>query len=426
MPPKRAPIKKAFSTGGRRATVGKATVATTSQGEEIATSSTKKDGDAKDEAALDGFPLFRHFATEIQQEIFTQAIRKPGIHYMAVKKKVVLGYTLPDGRATAATWKLIYAPRSTTKDGSSHRLSEKISKVNRKAQQAVELANQNKGQLPFSRAWSLIDVKDDLVVFDFAIGATRHVHSDFRYFHIDNQIFAPFFDAAASYPLGKTKVIEAASGETKQIAFKGLADVKKIGLFYKQSTDRICRKSNTVFQCCIHTTISVGAHKNWIMCPEEVAGFIDSLPSIEQLYFLIQPNKKWSKQEEGRIALYKKWFFSCKFTKPNLFISTTLTNSSPAYHEQLRTTGNVADYLTMFHDADKTYIEVDRFLMLPSGKKRRIDLEVVKEARDVIKELKKQLVKDGPDIPQAARRNYRSSYAARQAMVIKILLPVDI
>ncbi|KAK0736001.1 hypothetical protein B0T21DRAFT_348122 [Apiosordaria backusii] len=406
MPPKKALGKRAASKAKPKAIKKKSTIGTNNKPKGTATSSTKKDDDAKDDAIVE-FSQFRRFPTEIRQDIFTQALRKPSIHYMAVTRDVVPGYRNDEGNWVDSTWHLKYAPRSG--DNSSHRLNEKITNVNDEAQQAVELAMKNPGKLPFRRAWSLIDVDNDLVVFDFAAGATQHERSNFRYFHVNNQFFAPFFDFTSSYPQGKSEKIKTDSGEEVVVTYKGLADVKRVGVIYKHShnPERTCGKQNTVFQCCIHVEGTVRAHSDWIMCPDEVAGFIDSIPSIEEFYFVVKPEGK-NKEDKERLELYKKWFFT-------------------TYHEQIRLFGHPGPkWLKMFHDADKTYIEVDRYLMLNTGDNRRIDLDIVREVRLLVEEVHSQLIQDGPHIPKDNRRIFRSSYKRRKEMVCKILLPVSI
>ncbi|KAK4172960.1 hypothetical protein QBC36DRAFT_195767 [Triangularia setosa] len=308
MPPKKkAPAKKSASSGGLKVSNGKrSTIRTKNKGKGTATTSTKKDDGAKDDTAV-GFPQFSRFPVEIQQEIFTQALRKPSIHYIVVKRAVVPGYTNDDGNWIDSTWHLVFYPRAKSRDPSGSRMNKKIAAVNRVAQQAVELAMKKPGELPFAKKWNPIDVNNDLVVFDFIPGATKNEESNFRYFHVDNQFLAPYFDPAASYPEGKSKIVRDNTIVSSNPS--GLADIKRVGLIYKQNGDRACSNRNTVFQCCIHVEGSIRPHSDWIMCPDEVAGFIDSVPSIEELYFLVQPQKN-KKEEEERLQLYKKWFFT--------------------------------------------------------------------------------------------------------------------
>ncbi|KAK4642623.1 hypothetical protein QC761_511380 [Podospora bellae-mahoneyi] len=411
MPPKKekALIKKATPKGRLKASSTESTkdkaTATTSTKKTHAASKASKDNDD----GLVKFPQFKRFPLEIQQEIFTQALRKPSIHFMNVEKAVIPGYTNDKGNWVDPTWHLTYYPKPKSTDGSGYRINKDMGSVSRAAQQAVILATKNPGNLPFSRAWGPMDTNHDLVVLDFLAGATSNPKSDFRYFHVNNQFFVPYFDPELSFPAGRSRLRDEGEMNKKSVFGTetpgGMADLKKVGVVYKQSSERTCAKQNTVFQCCIHVDGSIVPHGDWTMCPDEVAGFIDSMPGLEVLYFVVQV-PKGSREDRERLEIYRRWF------------STT-------YHEQRRIKGQPEDWLTLFHDADKTYIGVDRFLMLPSDEARRMDLDVVREVRELIKEVHRQLTQDKDATPMDLRRIFRTPLGKRQAMAYKILLPVS-
>lgn len=63
--------------------------------------------------------------------------------------------------------------------------------------------------------------------------------------------------------------------------------------------------------------------------------------------------------------------------------------------------------------------------MLPSDEARRMDLDVVREVRELIKEVHRQLTQDKDATPMDLRRIFRTPLEKRQAMAYKILLPVS-
>ncbi|KAK0664626.1 hypothetical protein QBC41DRAFT_233496 [Cercophora samala] len=335
MPPKKkASTKKASFKGGHTASKSKS-----AKFKATATTSNKKTGPSKDKAPKDktpkdkapkddaaaGFPQFSRFPVEIQQEIFTQALRKPSIHFMTVERAVERG-SLNDAGVWVdyawPTWHLTYHPKPKSSDTSGHRVNKTIGAVSHAARHAVVLATKNPGNLPFGRSWGPMDADNDLVALDFLPGATQHAKSDFRYFHVNNQFHPPYYDPDKSFPAGRSRVKKDGKSVVRSALTdepSGMADLRRVGVVYKRVPGRVCGSRNTVFQCCVHDgddddddDAGIGPHGDWTMCPEEVAGFIDSVPALEEFYFVVQV-PHGDKEDQARLEMYKKWFFSSEF-----------------------------------------------------------------------------------------------------------------
>lgn len=221
------------------------------------------------------FPCFGRLPPEIRAKIFTQAIRKPNIHF--IRGKRTYGQT---------QFGIDFFPVSKGQDKSGYRLLEVLDAVNDEAAMAVRHATQrHQAKLPFKKLVNRIDEEADLVCLQFP--SSRFVNNS-SFFHPDLQAINPLrFDANA---------LESHVRPFQRVAFVWSA------------TDSDSSSLRAFFRC----SDQHPEHAGWKMCPDELRGFLDCFPSLREVYVILKPSKEQHEQEVA--DTYCKNFFSRKFT----------------------------------------------------------------------------------------------------------------
>ena len=198
---------------------------------------------------LFSFPQFRNLPPEIQGQIFTEAIDKPNIHIIGVKREI-----LPE------MWRFKFAPVPKMSDPSGYRRLQDLATVNRRAYATMRLATEKHNvRLPFRGLNNRIDGGEDLVVFN--IPQTRTNISG--YFHPDHQILNP-------------------GGAT--FDYNGLAEkvegIQKVAIKHSDHHE-LCNQPWCIFRCA-HPDGAHARHvgRRWKMCPDELFGLLNSFPTL--------------------------------------------------------------------------------------------------------------------------------------------------
>lgn len=240
-----------------------------------------KNGEQQSAQAPFGFPQFSKLPPEIQGQIFTEAIDKPNIHIIGVKREIAVG-----------TWRFKFGPVPKNSDPSGYRRLQDLSIVNRRAYATMRLATEKHNfRLPFRGLNNRIDGVEDLVVFNIPQSRT-HIAG---YFHPDHQILNP--------------------GATN-FDYNGLAEkvagIQKVAIKHCDHHE-ICNLIWCIFRCA-HPDGPHTRHINqrWRMCPDELFGLLNCFPSLREFYIILEPAR--TNDQRGAIEAYTKNFYSRKST----------------------------------------------------------------------------------------------------------------
>lgn len=219
------------------------------------------------------FPYFPRLPSEIRHGIFTEAIRKPNIHFVLAKR---VNYV------TSRGWRLGIYPMPKKQDKSGYRLLENLASVNDEASAAVRLATaKHEVRLPFKALMNRIDGAEDLVLIDFE----HKVSNPCGCFHPDNQIInrGPFDTVDAG---------------------NQFRDIQRVAFNYKSRPTFLL--DQRVFRC-----TQLHAHRErWYICPEELFGLLNCFAGLKEIYIIVQPSKEYYEKELAQT--YIKNFFTRK------------------------------------------------------------------------------------------------------------------
>ncbi|KAK1830147.1 hypothetical protein QBC39DRAFT_232393, partial [Podospora conica] len=202
------------------------------------------------------FPLFTSLPAEIQQRIFMEAMRKPGVDYVEIKRHDNVG-----------TWTITMHPIGGSSDKSSYRKIRGLASVCPAAARAVKIGTEGKRRLPFSGLKSAgVDTRHDLVVV--------YLKSATHWLRPSMSSFGPWHPW--SFSAYRESVLDVASARTK---LRGIANV---GLRYDVGGWTGCMRTDAPFR----SLLNRDDHKVFPMCPEEVSGFLDLFPDLERVYLI--------------------------------------------------------------------------------------------------------------------------------------------
>ncbi|KAK3317759.1 hypothetical protein B0T19DRAFT_488935 [Cercophora scortea] len=241
---------------------------------------------------------------ELKDMTWTEALRKPQVHYIR---------TRPTVRTGGQTWQLNFYARPKERDLSGFRIIQNLlAACAPQTRKVIDLATVDKVALPFqrtSRTNGHMDGSTDLLVVEFEtvpVGGVSYGH-----FHHRNQATNPFFDH-------------------EQLA-RDCAGVRRVALPFPRSNT-----ARQGFHCHWHQETSP-EHEDWRVCPEELVGFLDSFDSLECVYILLHPGRRQA--SKNLVDAYATKFFEL----------------TPAERKERG--------LETFHDAQRSYIQVDEELM---------------------------------------------------------------
>ncbi|KAK3995283.1 hypothetical protein QBC44DRAFT_234573 [Cladorrhinum sp. PSN332] len=252
--------------------------------------------------------LFMKLPAELRQEVFIQALRKPNIHHVLVKRQE----DPADG-----TWRPTFYPFPGN-DGSGYRLTGSIKSVCPDSETAVNLGNSKPMGMPFASKRlheAKMDVEHDLICFDFK---RNWKDGGFRNWNLDHQHMS-------RGPLDRMSMITGRS--------EVLGHAKRIAVTYKTGHAFCSTFAPVPFPChCLRYEFRY-AHRHLRICPAEFAGFLDCFPALEEVYIILYPDSK-NEGQKDMIETYTKNFWSIP--------------------EQVRKERGYA----VFHEAKRTYIEL--------------------------------------------------------------------
>ncbi|KAK4159451.1 hypothetical protein QBC43DRAFT_361989 [Cladorrhinum sp. PSN259] len=260
--------------------------------------------------------LFMSLPAELRQEIFFQALRKPNIHHLVVKR----------GKNPDGTWYPYYDPKKGDRY-SGYRFSGKLKLVSADANLIARVNNTKPMAIPsYSTASdALMDVGNDLISFEFATGW-------------DTGMFG-------GWGLGSSPLLS--RGLNREDMIKGpndtLAHVKRIAIHFRHDREEVQTFKPMPFPCNCHrrwvqAVNSKHSHAHWRFCTIECAGFLDCFPSLEEVYFILQDEP----QMERKRAVYSS---KVKDYAKNFWSVPQHVRKELGY--------------AVFHEAKRTYIELD-------------------------------------------------------------------
>jgi len=200
----------------------------------------------------DTFHLFHLFPAEIQNLIWTEAIRKPGLHFVRVKRK--------EPRGASRGWIFGLLAVSKGQDQSAYRATAELATACEGAQTAFRLATERRERVPISRVVSSdIDAVNDVVLFEFP----RRVSLG---------IWNPINQIAIVTNLDRDNMMERVRG------------IQNVAIRYDHNQPRTNEHATCLFSC------YNPAHRHdpiQTICPEELAGFLGYFPDLKRVYIVL-------------------------------------------------------------------------------------------------------------------------------------------
>ncbi|KAK3376944.1 hypothetical protein B0T24DRAFT_523830 [Lasiosphaeria ovina] len=219
-------------------------------------------------------PVFRSMPAEIQQRIFTEALRKPQVHFVKASRR---------DSTTTNTWSLLFRPFPRRTDPSGFRVLESLAVTSANAAAAVRLATLDYAWLPFAGLLARFDASTDVVCIEF--DRTQHGFR-FEFFNRRNWLVGDPF----------------AGGHLAD----DFPSLRRVAFTYNYRGDD-CMSGRNVFRC----LSEMGRHRRLKICPEELVGLIDCLPSLEEVYIILKPSP--SMRSRMQVLAYARAFFNCKY-----------------------------------------------------------------------------------------------------------------
>lgn len=257
---------------------------TTQDADSSPASESEAEGDEESDSEgfpkVDGerFPLFELLPMETQIRIFTEAIRKPNIHFVRLQRTV---------DRISALWRVRMQPFPKSKDKSSFRYLRKLSKVCFPAAAAVRLSTVEKARLPFyGKVSGGIDASCDLVCFTLQSKGPKALSSPWN---PQNQSL-----------LGRFTMDRVATAAQ----FVGL---RHIAVRYGEYMGT-CDSFEAEFRCFVDRG---PIHSSYVVCPEEFAGFLDCFVDLEVVYIILYADRTAFGKLKARH--YARKFFARKF-----------------------------------------------------------------------------------------------------------------
>ncbi|KAK0712809.1 hypothetical protein B0T26DRAFT_620658, partial [Lasiosphaeria miniovina] len=192
---------------------------------------------------------FRSMPAEIQQRIFTEALRKPQVHFIKALRRDSI---------TTNTWSLLFRSFPRRTDPSGFRLLESLAVTSANAAAAMRLATPDRAWLPFPNLPARYSPSADVVCIEF--DRTQHGFR-FEFFNRCNWLVGDPF-----------------AGDHMANNFPSL---RRVAFTYNyRGAD--CMSGRNAFRC----LSEMGRHRRLKICPEELVGLIDCLPSLEEVYII--------------------------------------------------------------------------------------------------------------------------------------------
>ncbi|KAK5662182.1 hypothetical protein OQA88_8087 [Cercophora sp. LCS_1] len=339
-----------------------------------ASTSDQHAGHADEQVAVakkEGFPYFQKLPVELQLEVWYQAFRKPGVHY------IKMTHHLDDDNQL---WYLLLKRVHGGWDHSAFRYNLGMAKVCPSAAAAFRLMTKEKMKidLPDPKIPMLVDAATDMVVFEFDPNVIANNPWNRVYWH-------PLVLSLEARPLVDK--------------FKS---IRRVGITY--NSDMELANSHSMFRCrstSTHDSCSQGR-----VCPEEFAGFLDLFRNLSEVYVILTNTKKPPAAERKAHANYvEKWF-------------------------QIPQAKRAAEGLKVFYDAKRPLVTLidnrKRFWRLVGPEKFIDDWTCLAKAFDCEKEAIQLLHDVRPymlmDVNPPGNRTYLMPLAKRMALTYMVMI----
>lgn len=215
----------------------------------------------------------RRFPVEIQTMVFTEALSKPHIHWMVAGR--VDQARGEDGRVP---WTLKFNAKPEKNDPSGFRLANQLSQVAPVAQVAVQNATMEKVQMPFTQrtlSAGTIDASTDIVCVEFDQARRFRKWRNVR-FAREHQFLPQVF--------------------IRDEAVAQLGGIRKVAITYDGGL--------SPFRC-----LNAG-HSDCHTCPEELIGFLDCFPDLEEVYVIVRWKSMQLRSSKDLVHAYWDHVFS--------------------------------------------------------------------------------------------------------------------
>jgi hypothetical protein len=234
------------------------------------------------------FPQFARLPVELQIMIFQQALRRPSVHVVMVKRHK---------KENETKWSLDFFPMPKKNDPSGFRLAHTLTQVNAVAADAVRLAMAAFGSavLPFRNLVGIADGAEDLLVLEF----THHKYCSYGYFHQVTQ----FANARGPGEFDESRV-------AAQVKY-----FQKVAITYSSRHDT-AMSLRSVFRCSLTND---DRHVNLRACPVEIFGLLNCFQSLKEFYIILLPNQ--DVHGKRLVQQYARNFFACEFSNPPYRVS---------------------------------------------------------------------------------------------------------
>ncbi|KAK4227317.1 hypothetical protein QBC38DRAFT_391389 [Podospora fimiseda] len=257
---------------------------------------------------------------EIRQQVFTQALRKPNIQHIFVKRQV----------DQLGNWWPTFHPISG-KDGSGYRFVDPIGSVSDDGAVAARLVHSRPMGMPFATKklhQAKMDTDNDLICFEFS---RSWITGAFRNWNLELQLMSRGTLNSGSMISGRNEVFRY---------------TKRIGVSWRRSHATCESVSAVPFPCHCLDPQTRRDHEFLKICPTEFAGFLDCFPALEEVYILLYPYAGYATTRDvnSAFSIYTKNFWTIP--------------------QNVRNERGYA----MFHEAERTFIEmVDDLVLDPTA-----------------------------------------------------------
>jgi len=230
---------------------------------------------------------FQTFPLEIQMAIFKEAIQKPSVHFLFVERRV-----------RGQIWEVKITPVPKGSDTSGYRYLQELSTVCASAHAAVKWATIESRSIKFSLLPNKVDAATDLFVMRFQ----RHRNVSPRYAYLQDCFWNSMHEIIPPR-LNRTAAREK------------FRNMRKVGVTWRYHHTGSCAREGTVpFKC---LRVGHDTHKQFKICPVELAGFFDCFPELETFYIIVYfPFRRYGDLTEDLIQLRDKIIGRVLFPHP--------------------------------------------------------------------------------------------------------------
>ncbi|KAK1753000.1 hypothetical protein QBC47DRAFT_431267 [Echria macrotheca] len=272
------------------------------------------------------FPILA-LPMETQIMIWKEALRKPNIHFVNVKRKEDPQSRIPGdgpGERDIEFWRVSLHPVPKGNDHSGFRRMAELATICPAAATAIKLATSEKSRLSFPHLkWSGIDLQTDLTCFQFMTPTRPPMPHDpvqsFGHWSPSNY----WFDA---FRLQRDRSAELLRG------------IRRVAV---QWSEKLPRCELARYDLVFHCIWCRGSHSNWRFCPLELAGFLDLFDQLEEFYIIVPYGQSAEHMAESEEYLFP-------------------------FFEKMTPTVRAENNIDVFYDAKQPYVQVCR---VPPGTK---------------------------------------------------------